>query len=49
MIGYEVLFATVGPGLRAKNDLIVSVVHWHCIQRGFVCVGIGENVNTSDP
>lgn len=47
MIGFEVLFATIRPELKAKNDLIVAVVHWHCIQKGFVCVGVGDNVGHS--
>ena len=44
MIGFELLFQTISGDLKSKNDLLIAVIHLQCIQKGFLCVGTGEEV-----
>ncbi len=44
MIGFELLFETISPELKSKNDLLIAVIHLQCIHKGFLCVGTGEEV-----
>src|ERR1700744_3459510 len=48
MVGFEVFYQTIRADLTSKNDLLVGCVHFQCIQRGLVSVGVGEQFTETD-
>ncbi|XP_054154187.1 proteasome inhibitor PI31 subunit-like [Oppia nitens] len=48
MVGFELLYQSVGPQLRSRNDLLVACLHFQLIQKDYRFLGTGEQFTETD-
>jgi len=46
MKGFQIFFEAIKGQLQSQLDLVVSVIHFMLVNDDFLCVGIGEEVNS---
>lgn len=45
LFGFELLNNLHGQQIEKKEDIIVLLVHWALVKKGFRCLGIGDSVS----
>lgn len=44
MFGWELSYKLIENQIKTESDVLIGVVHWCLISKGFRCVGIGDDV-----
>lgn len=45
-IGWDLIYKIVESSLNQKSDVIVAVIHWLLILKGYKSIGIGTDVSS---
>ncbi|XP_018597754.1 proteasome inhibitor PI31 subunit [Scleropages formosus] len=48
MAGLELLYNSVASSISCPQDVLVCFVHWEIVRRGYKCLGVGDEPQTSD-
>lgn len=44
MFGWDLTYKLIEKEIKSESDVLIGVVHWCLISKGFRCVGIGDDV-----
>lgn len=44
MFGWDLTYKLIENQIKSESDVLIAVVHWCLISKGFRCIGIGDDV-----